>query len=240
MAGSTHSRIAPCVGVVVPWNPDCTLGDTAWVFKPSGDTPFEVAPEYFDDREYTEYATDNSLCGPILDQRGNIKREEVTVRRCMTDWDLRTVLSGSQSRAVIDGGGITTGYIDSSDPTVTSCAASQPPALLVMAVYPVGFCGSSGYCAANTNSCVVEGWVWGTNPRVTQRSQAAASDPFEFSFWSYAISDLAAGNIPANILSIFPVGNTIVGGDTHFEETIDCALVPTPGCDPILTADLFT
>ena len=82
MAGLTFSRKAPCVAGVSIWDPaTCTLLPDSYVFKVRGDTPVEASVEYFDDQDWTEYATDQSQCGPVLVKRGAVKRTEVAVRR---------------------------------------------------------------------------------------------------------------------------------------------------------------
>ena len=238
MAGLTFSRKAPCVAGVSIWDPaTCTLLPDSYVFKVRGDTPIEPAPEYFDDQDWTEYATDQSQCGPVLVKRGSVKRTEVTVRRCQISIDMETALKGSKARVNVDGGGDTTGYVDTADPTESLCTGTQAPAIFQWVAYPIGRCGSSGFCATAGDQCVIEGWLWGTEPRITQRTQQAVADPAEFSYWAYPISAEAIANLPANISGLVPGGFS--AGDFHFENTIDCALIPAPSCDVVPTASLF-
>jgi hypothetical protein len=175
MAGLTFSRKAPCVAGVSIWDPaTCTLLPDSYVFKVRGDTPIERVPEYFDDQDWTEYATDQSQCGPGLVKRGAIKREEVTV--------------------------------------------------------------TSGYCAPVDGGCLVEGFWWGLEPRVTTRNAQAVADPYSLSFWAYGIAAEAAANLPAGLAALT---NGVNANDTHFENVVACSLVPAPTCATVPTASLF-
>ncbi len=237
MAGLTFSRKAPCVAGVSIWDPaTCTLLPDSYVFKVRGDTPIERAPEYFDDQDWTEYATDQSQCGPGLIKRGAIKREEVTVRRCQISIDLEVAMKGSKARLIVDGLGNTTGYVDTANPDESLCTGTPSPVIFQWVAYPIGRCGTSGVCATAGDQCMIEGWWWGMEPRVTTRNQQAVADPAEFNYWAYGITAEAIANLPANLSAITGGASP---GDSHFENAIDCALIPAPSCDVVPTASLF-
>lgn len=238
MAGLTLTRKAPCVAGVSIWDPTtCQLLPDSYVFKPSGDTPVERSPEYFDDQDWTEYATDQSQCGPALVKRGDIKREEVTISRCQISFDMEAAMKGAKARLLTDIDGNTTGYVDTQDPSQSICSTAAKPAILFWIAYPIGQCGTSGYCASAAGGCVVEGFWWGLEPRVTTRNAQAVADPASFSFWAYGIAAEAAANLPAGLAALT---NGVNANDTHFETTVDCALVPSPNCETVPTASLFT
>jgi len=150
---------------------------------------------------------------------------------------MEAALKGSKARVNVDGAGDTTGYVDTADPSESLCTGTQAPAIFQWVAYPIGRCGSSGFCATAGDQCVIEGWLWGTEPRITQRNQQAVADPAEFNYWAYPISAEAIANLPANISGLVPGGFS--AGDFHFENTIDCALIPAPSCDVVPTASLF-
>jgi hypothetical protein len=99
-------------------------------------------------QDWTEYATDQSQCGPVLVKRGAVKRTEVAVRRCQISFDMEAALKGSKARVNVDGLGDTVGYVDTADPSESLCTGTQAPAIFQWGrIPPIGRCGSSGFCA---------------------------------------------------------------------------------------------
>lgn len=237
MADSAYTKKAPCVGFFTPFDPTtCEPLTVTHVFKLAGDTPIETAPEYADDQDWTERATDQSQCGPPLVKRGQLTRSELTLSRCLSSPEFTALLLGSNGRALSDGTD-TTGYVESIETSLSICSQAPLPSGLLGVVSPIGKCGSSGYCATGAGNCVVEVWPFVTEPRLTARNVAAVSDPWSASFWAYGLPADIAANIPANIQALFPGG--LVADDFHAENQIDCALVPPVSCTSMLTADLF-
>jgi len=238
MADLTFSPKAPCVGGVSIWDPTtCTLLPDSYVFKFSGDTPVSPESQYFDDQDWTETASDGSQCGPVQVKRGAVKYDEVTIARCLTSVSMNAALAGSQARLITNAGDVT-GVVATSNPSESLCTATPSPALFVWAAYPIGRCGSSGFCDTSGDRCVIEGWVWGVEPRVTTRPLTAGlGDPSSFSFWGYPIAADALAGLPANFSGLLTGGFKV--GDRWFQNLIDCSLVPAPDCATVPTASLF-
>lgn len=242
MPGFTHAVKAPCIAGMSLWDPvTCTLSDTSYVFKPNTDTPLEPEAEYYDDRDDTPMATDMTQCGPILVTRGRIKRYNVSLRRCMINWDLEVALKGDEASLMVDATGNTLGYQDVIATDTSTCSpAAQKPAGFWWVAYPVGRCGSSGYCATDAGSCVIEVFPYVTEPRVTVRTRTRENAEIgaEFTGWAYGITQDLIDGLPANLAALFPA--PILPGAAHLEAAIDCALLPAPLCDTVPTTSLFT